>query len=186
MVAPSTSGVASATRSITALQSDPGKRRGLEETAREYLRMALYLLRPLPACLIAIGGFSGSGKSSLARALAPSVGAVPGALVVRSDVLRKRLCGVPELAHLGDAGYSPEVSRRVYQAVAERASLLLRGGHAVIADAVYARAEDRTAIEEVAARSGVPFVRCGSTRPSGCCSTACAAESGTLPTPTPP
>jgi aminoglycoside phosphotransferase family enzyme/predicted kinase len=142
----------------SALQSDAARRTGLEELAREYLRMALDLLRPPPPCLIAVGGFSGSGKSSLARVLAPAVGAVPGALVARSDVLRKRLCGVPELEHLGAAGYAPEVSRRVYQAVAERATRSVRAGHAVIADAVYARPEERAAIEDAASRSGVPFV----------------------------
>ena len=76
---------------------------------------------PPRPCLIAIGGFSGTGKSTLALGLAPSVGAVPGAVVIRSDEIRKRLCGVSPLDRLGPEGYSSEMSERVYATVAERA-----------------------------------------------------------------
>ena len=41
----------------------------------------------------AIGGLQGTGKSTLARALAPDLGPAPGALVLRSDEIRKRLLG---------------------------------------------------------------------------------------------
>ena len=50
-------------------------------------------LHPPGPCLV-VGGFSGTGKSTLALGLAPSVGAVPGAVVIRSDEIRKRLSGV--------------------------------------------------------------------------------------------
>ena len=68
--------------------------------------MAQELLRPRAPCLIAIGGLSGSGKSTLARRLAPFVGAAPGALIVRSDVIRKTLLGVSPLTRLGPEGYT--------------------------------------------------------------------------------
>jgi aminoglycoside phosphotransferase family enzyme/predicted kinase len=142
----------------SALQSDAQKRVALQELGREYLGMALELLRPATPCLIAIGGLSGSGKSSLARALAPAIGAVPGAVVVRSDEIRKHLCGVPELTRLGPTGYLPELSHRVYGVLAERSAAVVRAGHAAIADAVFARPEDRIAIEEVARVASVPFV----------------------------
>jgi uncharacterized protein len=119
--------------------------------------MALELLRPARPCLIAIGGLSGSGKSSLARALAPAIGAVPGAVVIRSDEIRKHLCGVSELSHLGPEGYRPEVSQRVYRVLAERSSAVVRAGHAAIADAVFVPPEERSAIENAARLSSVPF-----------------------------
>ena len=72
--------------------------------ARDYLVMAQRLLHPPPACLIALGGFSGSGKSTLARALAPLIGAVPGAVVIRSDETRKQLCGVDPFQRLDPEG----------------------------------------------------------------------------------
>ena len=69
---------------------------------------------PSRPCLVAIGGFSGTGKSTLALGLAPSVGAVPGAVVIRSDVIRKRLFGVSPLDRLGPEGYSSNVGPRVH------------------------------------------------------------------------
>jgi aminoglycoside phosphotransferase family enzyme/predicted kinase len=140
------------------LHSDPSRRGELQALARDYLAMADDLLRPPDPCLIAVGGLSGSGKSTLAVALGFCVGAPPGAVVIRSDEIRKRLCGVEPLVRLGPEGYTPEVSRRVYAAVAEQAAVVVRGGHAAIADAVFARAADRDAIERAASDAGVQCV----------------------------
>jgi aminoglycoside phosphotransferase family enzyme/predicted kinase len=140
------------------LQHDIGRRGEHQELAREYLAMAENLLHPPRPCLVAIGGFSGTGKSTLALALAPSVGAVPGAVVIRSDEIRKQLCGVPPLQRLGPEGYSSAVSARVYATVADRARIAVQEGHSAIVDAVYAAPVDRHAIERVAAAVSVPFV----------------------------
>jgi len=140
------------------LQKNDGRRTELQAMAREYLALAEQLLHPASRALVAIGGFSGSGKSTLALELAPSVGGVPGAVVLRSDETRKRLCGVPLLQHLGPEGYAPHVSERVYADLAERAAQVLRGGHSVIMDAVFARPADRRAIEQVAVAASVPFI----------------------------
>jgi aminoglycoside phosphotransferase family enzyme/predicted kinase len=140
------------------LQHDSARRSELQTLAREYLAMAESLLRPPPPSLVAIGGFSGSGKSTLARRLAPAIGAMPGAIVHRSDEIRKRLCGVPLLQRLGAEGYLPAVSGRVYSTLADRASRTILGGHSAIVDAVYSRPTDRHAIEAVARKVSVPFV----------------------------
>ena len=140
------------------LQNDAARRSELHNLAREYLAMAEQLLHPPGPSLVAVGGLSGSGKSTLASGLAPVVGAVPGAVVLRSDETRKRLCGVPLLERLGPEGYSSQMSERVYAALAERAALPLRGGHSAVVDAVYARASDRQVIEQVAAAASVPFI----------------------------
>jgi aminoglycoside phosphotransferase family enzyme/predicted kinase len=140
------------------LQQKTERREELEDLARAYLAMAEDLLQTPRPCLLAIGGFSGTGKSTLAFGLAPSVGAVPGAFVIRSDEIRKRLCGVSPLERLGSGGYSQEMSERVYAATVEQARATLRGGHSAIVDAVFARSSDRLAIERVAADMSVPFV----------------------------
>ncbi len=140
------------------LQPDIQRRHELQALAGEYLAMAERLLHPPGPCLVAIGGFSGTGKSTLTFGLAPSVGAVPGAVVIRSDVTRKRLSGVSPHDRLGPDGYSAAMSERVYATVAERASATIREGHSAIVDAVFARPGDRQAIERVAADAGVPFV----------------------------
>ncbi|HVC21067.1 MAG TPA: AAA family ATPase [Vicinamibacterales bacterium] len=139
------------------LQADPARAPALHQSAREYLAMAESLLRPAPPRLVAIGGLSGSGKSTLARAIAPDLGRPPGGLIVRSDVVRKSLCGVPPLTTLDQSAYAPEVTRRVYDTLAERAVQGLRAGQAVIADAVYGSPAERAAIEAVARTAGVPF-----------------------------
>jgi aminoglycoside phosphotransferase family enzyme/predicted kinase len=141
------------------VQTDERQQHLLRAAAREYLALAQDLVRPARApCLVAVGGFSGSGKSTLARAIAPLVGAAPGAFIVRSDVIRKALLGVTSLTRLGTDGYSPEVTARVYRTMLERARTALGTGHAVIADAVYARPEDRAEVEKAARELGVPFV----------------------------
>jgi predicted kinase len=83
---------------------------------------------------------------------------VPGAVVIRSDEIRKRLSGVSRLDRLGPKGYSSEMSERVYVTVAERAKLTIREGHSAIVDAVYASPGDRRVIEHVATDLAVPFV----------------------------
>ncbi|MEQ1888255.1 MAG: AAA family ATPase [Alphaproteobacteria bacterium] len=125
--------------------------------ARDFFTLAHGFLRPAPPQMIAVSGFSGSGKSVLARALAPAIGVPPGALILRSDEIRKQLAGVPLLAPLPSAAYTPESSARVYGSILERARTALRAGHSVIADAVYARPEERAAIGAVAVDIGAPF-----------------------------
>jgi hypothetical protein len=146
--------------SLTAagMQRDAGTGRELEAAARQYLALAHTFLHPPRARLIAIGGFSGSGKSTLAQGLAPGVGAAPGAFIVRSDAIRKSLMGVTPLTRLGVEGYQPEITRRVYQSVADRTLAALRAGHSVVADAVFTRPEDREAIAATARQAGVAFL----------------------------
>jgi len=146
--------------SVTAanLQSDERQRRELQAAARQYLALAQEFLRPPPPCLIAVGGLSGSGKSTLARGLAPGIGPAPGALILRSDVIRKTLLGVAPLTRLGPEGYSPAMSRHVYQTLAERALTIVKAGHAAIVDAVYGGAGDRDEIASIARHAGVPFI----------------------------
>jgi uncharacterized protein len=149
------------------LQSDRSRVAELEDLARGYVTMAADLLQPAPPRLIAMGGLSGSGKSTTALALAPEIGAVPGALVLRSDEIRKALCGVPALTRLGPDGYTPEITAQVYRTLMERAIVALKAGHTVIADAVFARPADRQAIERAAASVRVPFTGIWLDAPAG-------------------
>lgn len=127
------------------------------DEARGYLDMALAYLSPPEPRLVAVGGLSGSGKSRAGREAAPFIGLRPGARVVRSDVLRKRIAGVHPLDKLGDEGYTPEMTEKTYQAVYEEARAVLATGHSVVADCVFSRPEERAAIEAVARELEVPF-----------------------------
>ncbi|MBM3571008.1 MAG: hypothetical protein FJX52_01415 [Alphaproteobacteria bacterium] len=122
-----------------------------------YLARSLDYLAPPPARLIAIGGPSGSGKSTLARRLAPQIGAALGAVVPRSDVIRKSIMGADELAALPPAGYTSKVSDQVFAELGDRTGLALGAGHSVIADAVFGTRPRRQAIAATAARHGAKF-----------------------------
>jgi hypothetical protein len=123
----------------------------------EFFELANMFLKPPPPRLIAVGGLSGTGKSTLAAALAPDIGAVPGALVVRSDIERKRLAGAGETMRLGSAHYSAAATGRVYRALYAKARVALAAGHSVILDAVFAKEDQRVRAEEIAREAKVPF-----------------------------
>ena len=135
-------------------QADPETVNRLNLEARDYLDLACDVLEPQPPSLIAIGGLSGSGKSSLAQVLAPLIGRAPGAVILRSDVTRKRLFGVAPETSLDASAYTTLQSERVYRHQLESAAAALAAGHSAIVDAVFARGEERAAIEAVAQGAG--------------------------------
>ncbi len=138
-------------------QLDPTAAQSIRAEAREYLALAASFLAPPPPKLVAIGGLSGTGKSVQARALAPHLGADPGAVILRSDVRRKALMGVAPTDRLGPEGYSNEVTRAVYDGIRRDAERVLSAGHSVILDAVYARPQERADVKALAKRLAVPF-----------------------------
>jgi hypothetical protein len=127
------------------------------DDARAYFGLARALIHPPAPVLVAVGGLSGTGKSVVARALAPFVAPRPGAVVLRSDVLRKQLFGVGENERLQADAYRPEVTERVYDELLRRAGMVLSQGHSVVVDAVSARETERAAIRDAARRAKVAF-----------------------------
>ena len=120
--------------------------------AAAYFALAQRLLRPPAPRLVAVGGLSGTGKSVLARGLAALVAPMPGAIVLRSDVVRKQRFGVKESERLPPEAYAPEVTEEVYRTLAQQAARILGQGHSVIVDAVFARQAERDAIRTHAGR----------------------------------
>ena len=140
------------------LQVTPEWRRSDAASAAGYLDFADRLIHPPGPCVVAIGGYSGSGKSSLARRLASHIGPVPGAVIVRSDEIRKQLFGVSPFVRLEANVYSAEASERVYATLVAQARSVIANQHGVVVDAVHLRSADRHAIEHMASAAGVPFV----------------------------
>jgi aminoglycoside phosphotransferase family enzyme/predicted kinase len=139
-------------------QAQPEAQARARDEARRYLADAGDLLKLRPPCLIAVGGLSGTGKSTVAYGLAPELGSVPGARVLRSDVIRKRMFGLALTDRLPSSAYAGAVGERVFQRIREEAAAALAAGRSVIADAVYARPAERDAIAAVAHGAQVPFV----------------------------
>jgi hypothetical protein len=120
-----------------------------------YLAAALRYLQPVPPRLVAVGGVQGTGKTFLARAVAPLIGVAPGALHLRSDEIRKRRAGVPPEQPLPPSAYAPEESAAVHAEMFAAARTAIAAGHSVVLDAVFLDPAMRAGAE--AASGGAPF-----------------------------
>ncbi len=144
------------TRAAAALaQSDAPRRAAMRADAQRHLAMAATLLSPGTPRLVVVAGVSGSGKTTVARGLAPELGGSPGAVILRSDVVRKELAGVAPTAALPASHYTPARSAEVYATLYARAAAILAAGRTVVVDAVFLRPSECDAIAAVAAAAGV-------------------------------
>jgi uncharacterized protein len=125
--------------------------------ALDYFKACIDFLKPQAPRLVGIGGLSGTGKSTLAAKLAPSIGSPPGAIQVRSDIERKVMAGVADTYRLPPEHYAKENSRKVYEAAMGRAERALKAGMPVIIDAVFAGQVERDAVTQLANSCSVPF-----------------------------
>ncbi|MBP2445086.1 AAA family ATPase [Rhizobium leguminosarum] len=144
---------------VVALQAEgaEGGTFALANEARSYFNLASSLLKQPPAELVAIGGLSGSGKTTLAEALAPHLGAPPGARIIESDRIRKALFGVPAETRLPPAAYKEDISAKVYREMTFRACIILGEGGTAVTDAVFDNAANRRMMEAAGREGGHRF-----------------------------
>ena len=135
----------------------PAKRAPIARAAHGYFAFALDAIAPPAPKLVAVGGLSGTGKTVLARALAPLLKPMPGAAIVRSDIERKALLGAAESEKLSPESYSEEITARVYATLTEKAHRVLAAGHSVIVDAVFADPSERAGLEAMAKSADIPL-----------------------------
>ncbi len=140
-----------------AAQEKDDKRDAGLAMSRGYLEAGLAHLELGPPRLVAIGGLSGTGKSTLAAALAPNIGRAPGAVHLRSDLERKALFKVAETERLSQSAYTSEVTNEVYRRLNAKAVQVLNAGYSVVTDAVYAKSSERAEVKSTARSCGVPF-----------------------------
>jgi aminoglycoside phosphotransferase family enzyme/predicted kinase len=130
---------------------------GILDQARRYFDLARMLIHPAAPRLIAVAGLSGTGKTVLAQALAPLVAPPPGAVVLRSDLVRKQMFGVEDTHRLPPSAYTPEHAARVYDTLVQLARRVLAQGHSAVIDGVFAREDERDAIAALARERNVPL-----------------------------
>lgn len=140
-----------------ALARVPDKKTAAAQAASDYLALALTLNQKHQPRIIALGGLSGTGKSTVARAVAPLFSPAPGARIVRSDVVRKRLACVPFETRLPPSGYTPTASRKVYAALRADSSAIIAAGYTVILDATFLLPQERNAVDRLAREANLPF-----------------------------
>jgi hypothetical protein len=145
---------------VTASRRDvaPAGGGSLAGEARAYFAAARAFMAGAPPRLVAVGGLSGTGKTTVAARLAADLGSAPGAVVLRTDIIRKALAGVGETERLPPEAYTPLAGRTVYHHLYETASRILKTGHSVIADGVFAEAHEREAIAGAARSAGADFL----------------------------
>lgn len=128
------------------------------EDARGHLDIALAHLRAGAVRLVMVGGGPGTGKTTLARALAGSL----GARVISTDDVRAAMAARGEIVGapgvLGASLYSPANIEAVYRAVLHQARRGLCEGQTVILDGTWAEPEYREHARAVAAGASAPMV----------------------------
>ncbi len=135
----------------------PDERAAIEKSARDYFALAVRLITPPEPVLAAVGGLSGTGKSVLAKALAPSLLPAPGAVILRSDVMRKRMFGADETEKLPPEAYGADATANIYASLAAQARRVAVAGHSVLVDAVFAKDSERKQVAAVAGDAKVRF-----------------------------
>ena len=141
----------------TARHLDADHRPFAEANARRFFAAALDYVEPARPRLVAVGGLSGSGKSTLARALAADLAPAPGAMVLRSDEIRKLVAGVGDTVRLGAEHYTRDASDRVYRLLLAAAAAALAAGRSVVTDAVSLHPEERDRFAAIARASEADF-----------------------------
>jgi aminoglycoside phosphotransferase family enzyme/thymidylate kinase len=119
------------------------------EEARQRLNLAdRYAASWLRPVVLAVGGTAGTGKTTLAHALAARLGSE----LLRSDVVRN------ELFSATDERYSEPARRRVYEELMERGRALVGHRISVVLDATFSMAEMLDQASQMATSGGGDFL----------------------------
>lgn len=134
-------GVRAAVRMAVALEA------GAVDEADAYRVLGERLSQEDNRFVVALGGLSGTGKSAVARSLAPHLGGPAGARILRTDVLRKQGLNISTDATADPKAYGLAQREHVYHVLMEHGLAVGRGCD-VILDATFQEAATRRWAEE--------------------------------------
>ncbi|MBD3648860.1 MAG: AAA family ATPase, partial [Pseudomonadales bacterium] len=135
---------------------DESHARELHRECDNYLQMALEYTEPGRTALVMMCGFSGTGKTTIARHLATRINAIQ----IRSDVERKRLFGVglQESSHDHNIDiYTEAADKRTFAYLEKLAENICRSHYPVLVDATFIDIDVRRQFESLADRLGIPW-----------------------------
>lgn len=135
---------------------EPQQEQDIEDVEHNLAVAARWIEAPPPR-LIAMHGFSGSGKTWLSSQLMSQLPAIR----IRSDIERKRFFGLDETAGSeskpGAGIYTDKATAETYAGVLDASERLLGAGFNVIVDASFLRRSERQLLFDLAGRLGIPF-----------------------------
>ncbi|RDI55288.1 bifunctional aminoglycoside phosphotransferase/ATP-binding protein [Nocardia mexicana] len=151
---------------------------GVAEHATRHVELALRHLEAGRIRLALVGGLPGTGKSTVARALAEQTGAI----LLSSDHIRagRRAQGVltgPSGSYNSGA-YSPAARAQVYAVLRAEAQTLLEAGRSVVLDAAWTDADERRHAAHTAADTSAELIELCCTAPQSVASARIVARSG--------
>lgn len=142
---------------VLSFQLDEGElseeaRRAARQKAKNYFRIAADSAGQLPMpMIIMVVGLSGTGKTSVARAVAGEL----GLRVVSSDAVRASLFGEKKkISEYGEGIYDEKSDRLTYQKMFAEGLELLKKDGGVILDATFSRTADREKVHQMARSNG--------------------------------
>lgn len=131
---------------------------GSAEAATRLLGLCHRHLGEAQVRLVLVGGLPGTGKSTVARGLAKSLGAP----VFRSDEVRKKVAGLdplaPAPAGLNEGLYRPQITEATYRDLLAEAGRELGLGRTVVLDATWRVPRWRDAAADLARRTSSDLV----------------------------
>jgi hypothetical protein len=139
---------------IRALQGDENAR----THARLHHDLALAHLEQARVRMVLVGGIPGTGKSTIARAVADA----RDLELIRSDVVRKELAGLDHATHVrtgfNEGMYAEPMTRHTYHEMLSRARASLERGFGVVLDATWNDERLRAQARSIADATATEFV----------------------------
>lgn len=134
------------------------ERQALLQKYRAFIQLAESYTKTSQPILIITHGFTGSGKSTIARSLVDKLGAYH----VRSDVVRKRLLGLTADAktnsRVNQDAYKAEITQKTYDQLKAIAQQILTAGYSAIIDASFLKQQQRNDFMQLAAALQMPLL----------------------------